>query len=89
MILLALSICSLFDLTVEFVFWFTLVFSVCGYALVIYLKLKLALDEEECKYIIKVLNYTKEGLRRARTRLISSGVHTGRRGAASEKDYLR
>jgi hypothetical protein len=65
MILMALSICSLFDLSATFVFWFTLIFAVCGYSLVIYIKLKLALDEEECEYILKLLSKVKNTVKKA------------------------
>ena len=47
MILLALSICSLFNFGTLATVLFTAVFAVCGYAAVIYFKLKFEFWEDE------------------------------------------
>ena len=56
MIILALSICSLFKFELLTSIIFTVVFSVCGYGAVIYFKLKFAFYEDECEYIRGVLS---------------------------------
>lgn len=63
MTILALSICTLLN----FSFWgcviFTVIFTVCMYWAIIYLKLKFAFDDEECEYIRsimrKIISYKK------------------------------
>ena len=89
MILLALSICSLFDLSNTFVFGFTLIFAVCGYTLVIYTKLKLALDEEECEYILKVLSRAKIILKKICTALLFQKLKRAKKQIAIRRDYIR
>ncbi len=56
MIILALSICSLFKFELLTSVIFTIVFSLCGYAAVIYFKLKFAFYEDECEYIRGVIS---------------------------------
>ncbi len=56
MIILALSICSLFGFDIMTSVVFTVIFSACGYSAVIYFKLKFAFYEDECEYIRAVLS---------------------------------
>ncbi len=56
MIILALSICSLFKFSTLVSVLFTVIFSLCGYAAVIYFKLKFAFYEDECEYIRQILS---------------------------------
>ena len=51
MVTLALSICSLLELELFATVIFTLVFAGCGYAAIIYFKLRFAFYEDECDAI--------------------------------------
>ncbi len=59
MIILSLSICSLFELELLHTVLFTVLFSTLGYSAIIYLKLKFSLWEDEREYIELSLSKVK------------------------------
>ncbi len=79
MVILALSICSLFEFSLLATVIFTAIFSICGYAAVIYFKLKFEFCEEECDMIRKYIGKARRILNNIKRCLGRKKAHSKQR----------